>query len=197
MHQLSCLCATSPPCLVRRHSSRTTRARITRDENEPSLCSYVRSLTSHACAAATVARSSSTQGLLAQTSLSSMGLATALWGCVSVVTGAGLLATNRHFRLPLCAAMSANFWLAVSWISWVVSPVLAATLAWAAFSLRGSVLLFAGGYTVLRRSPACVHSYLHRREDSRPALMYGCVPRVRCSAAQMDPLDTLFSMPSG
>jgi hypothetical protein len=68
--------------------------------------------------------------------------AVALWAFATVSLGLCLLATDRHFRWPVCAALSLNFWCAIAWIAHVVAPTLGGLLAAAAVAARGSVLLF-------------------------------------------------------
>eukprot|EP00041_Stephanoeca_diplocostata_P004772 m.49979 g.49979 ORF g.49979 m.49979 type:complete len:2135 (+) comp15354_c0_seq1:105-6509(+) len=68
----------------------------------------------------------------------------AVWAWVSAVTGVWMLATDRHFWKPMCAALSINFWGAVGWIGYMVSFEVGVTLAALAIVLRGSTLLFPG-----------------------------------------------------
>jgi hypothetical protein len=68
-----------------------------------------------------------------------------VWACVTAVTGVWMLATDRHFWLPVCAALSLNYWCAAAWIAWAVSAEAGAVLAVAAAVVRGSGLLFPPG----------------------------------------------------
>eukprot|EP00037_Helgoeca_nana_P008164 m.72865 g.72865 ORF g.72865 m.72865 type:complete len:546 (-) comp18760_c0_seq1:1051-2688(-) len=65
-----------------------------------------------------------------------------MWACVTAVTGVWMLAADRHFWRPVCAALSLNYWCAAAWIGCTVSPEVGAALAVVAIGVRGSALLF-------------------------------------------------------
>jgi len=85
---------------------------------------------------------SATLGLWAGLVLMHPPAACAVWACVTAVTGVWMLATDRHFRWPVCAALSLNFWGATAWIGCSVSMEVGAALAALTVAAKSSILLF-------------------------------------------------------
>lgn len=85
-------------------------------------------------------------------------VAWAMWTCVTAVTGVWILATDRHFWWPVCAALSFNYWGAVAWIGCTVSFEAGVALAALAVTMRGSVLLFPSVFPALFAAPCLDHS---------------------------------------
>jgi hypothetical protein len=68
--------------------------------------------------------------------------ACAVWACASVMIGIWLLLLDRHFRMPICVMMSANYWCATAWLACEMSPEIGLVSAATALAVRGSLLLF-------------------------------------------------------
>jgi hypothetical protein len=66
------------------------------------------------------------------------------WAFITVATGFQWLAMGRHFALPVCAALSLKFWVAVVWIGCTWSPPIPVLLGIVAFATQQSWLLFPG-----------------------------------------------------
>jgi hypothetical protein len=60
----------------------------------------------------------------------------AVWADVTAVTGVWMLATDRHFRMPLCATLSLNYLCAVVYFVFFRSEVVGVALAALAFAAR-------------------------------------------------------------
>jgi len=80
--------------------------------------------------------------------------------CVGLI----ILLANRHFRVPLCAAMSLVYWCSALWIGRTISLRVGVALAVVAVAMRRSLLLFPEGTSPLPRvSPT---PYTHARAHS-------------------------------
>ena len=80
--------------------------------------------------------------------------------CVGLI----ILLANRHFRMPLCAAMSLVYWCSALWIGRTISLRVGVALAVVAVAMRRSLLLFPEGTSPLPRvSPTL---YTHARAHS-------------------------------
>ena len=65
-----------------------------------------------------------------------------MWAWTSAVSGMWLLVADRHFRLAVCASLSANYWCAATSLASTVSPTIGVALGLTAIVTRRSMLLF-------------------------------------------------------
>ena len=95
----------------------------------------------------------------------------AAWACVTVVSGIGMLISEKHYSAPVCLALSLNFWFATAWITFSTSLRIGSALLGLAVALRRSLWLFG-------KRGNCVLAPLPKARRWLPLSLLVCIARL-------------------